>query len=119
MRPLVESIGLNTMISADVTNDAEMDAAFAQLKAKFGTIDFLVHAIAFAGKEELQGSMVANTTREGFRRAMDISVYSFIDAVAPRIADDAERRLDHKPDLSGLGAGRALLQRDGRRQGGA
>ena len=80
VRPLIESIGLNTMISADVTNDAEMDAAFAQLKAKFGGIDFLVHAIAFAGKEELQGSMVANTTREGFRRAMDISVYSFIDA---------------------------------------
>jgi enoyl-[acyl-carrier protein] reductase I len=80
VRPLIESIGLNTMISADVTNDAEMDAAFAQLKAKFGGIDFLVHAIAFAGKEELQGSMVANTSREGFRRAMDISVYSFIDA---------------------------------------
>ena len=80
VRPLVESIGLNLMIPADVSNDAEMDAAFAQLKAKFGTIDFLVHAIAFAGKEELQGSMVANTSREGFRRAMDISVYSFIDA---------------------------------------
>jgi enoyl-[acyl-carrier protein] reductase I len=57
-----------------------MDAAFAQLKAKFGTIDFLVHAIAFAGKDELQGSFVANTTREGFRRAMDISVYSFVDS---------------------------------------
>jgi enoyl-[acyl-carrier protein] reductase I len=80
VRPLVESIGMPTMISADVSNDAEMDNAFAQLKAKFGGIDFLVHAIAFAGKEELQGSMVANTTREGFRRAMDISVYSFIDA---------------------------------------
>ena len=46
---------------------------------KWGEIDFLVHSIAFAGKDELQGSMVANTTREGFRRAMDISVYSFID----------------------------------------
>jgi enoyl-[acyl-carrier protein] reductase I len=80
VRPLIESIGLNLMIPADVSNDAEMDTAFAQLKAKFGTIDFLVHAIAFAGKEELQGSMVANTSREGFRRAMDISVYSFIDA---------------------------------------
>jgi enoyl-[acyl-carrier protein] reductase I len=80
VRPLIESIGMNLMIPADVGNDAEMDAAFAQLKAKFGTIDFLVHAIAFAGKEELQGSMVANTTREGFRRAMEISVYSFIDA---------------------------------------
>ena len=80
VRPLIESIGMNTMISADVTNDAEMDTAFQQLKAKFGTIDFLVHAIAFAGKDELQGSFVANTTREGFRRAMDISVYSIVDA---------------------------------------
>jgi enoyl-[acyl-carrier protein] reductase I len=80
VRPLVESIGMPTMIPADVTNDAEMDAAFATLKEKFGTIDFLVHAIAFAGKEELQGSFVGNTTREGFRRAMDISVFSFVDA---------------------------------------
>ncbi|MDP3493528.1 MAG: enoyl-ACP reductase [Hyphomonadaceae bacterium] len=80
VRPLIESIGMNTMISADVTNDAEMDSAFAQLKAKYGTIDFLVHAIAFAGKDELQGSFVANTTREGFRRAMDISVFSFVDS---------------------------------------
>jgi enoyl-[acyl-carrier protein] reductase I len=80
VRPLVESIGMPTMIPADVTNDAEMDAAFAMLKDKFGTIDFLVHAIAFAGKDELQGSFVENTTRDGFRRAMDISVFSFVDA---------------------------------------
>ncbi len=80
VRPLIESIGMDTMIPADVTNDAEMDAAFASLKEKWGTIDFLVHAIAFAGKDELQGSFVGNTTREGFRRAMDISVFSFVDA---------------------------------------
>jgi enoyl-[acyl-carrier protein] reductase I len=80
VRPLIQSIGMDTMISADVTNDAEMDAAFAALKAKFGTIDFLVHAIAFAGKEELQGSFIANTSREGFRRTMEISVFSFVDA---------------------------------------
>ena len=80
VRPLVESIGMDTMIPADVTDDASMDAAFAAIKDKWGKIDFLVHSIAFAGKEELQGSMVANTSREGFSRAMDISVYSFIDA---------------------------------------
>src|SRR5690606_12671154 len=68
VRQLVESIGMDTMCSADVTDDASMDAAFAAIKAKWGKIDFLVHSIAFAGKEELQGSMVANTTREGFRR---------------------------------------------------
>ncbi|MEL6386876.1 MAG: enoyl-ACP reductase [Pseudomonadota bacterium] len=79
VRPLVESIGMDTMIPADVTDDSSMDAAFAAIKDKFGTIDFLVHSIAFAGKDELQGSMVANTTRDGFLRAMDISVFSFID----------------------------------------
>ena len=80
VRPLVDSIGMDFMVSADVTNDEDMDRAFAALKERWGKIDFLVHAIAFAGKDELQGSMVANTTREGFRRAMDISVFSFIDA---------------------------------------
>ncbi len=79
VRPLVESIGMDFMIPADVTDDAGMDTAFQAIKDKWGKIDFLVHSIAFAGKDELQGSMVANTTREGFRRAMDISVYSFID----------------------------------------
>ena len=80
VRPLVESLGMDFMIPADVTDDAGMDAAFAQIKERWGRIDFLVHAIAFAGKDELQGSMVENTTREGFARAMDISVFSFIDA---------------------------------------
>ncbi len=79
VRPLVDSLGMDFMLPADVTDDASMDAAFAALKDKWGTIDVLVHSIAFAGKDELMGSMVANTTREGFRRAMDISVYSFID----------------------------------------
>ncbi len=80
VRPLVESIGQDFMVPADVTSDNEMDHAFAQIAARWGKIDFLVHAIAFAGKEELQGSFVDNTTREGFRRAMDISVFSFVDA---------------------------------------
>ena len=80
VRPLVESIGMDTMIPADVTDDASMDAAFSAIADKWGKIDFLVHSIAFAGKDELQGSMVENTTREGFSRAMEISVYSFIDA---------------------------------------
>lgn len=80
VRPLVESIGMDFMVPADVTDDAEMDAAFAQIGERWGKLDFLVHAIAFAGKEELQGSFVENTTRAGFTRAMDISVFSFVDA---------------------------------------
>jgi enoyl-[acyl-carrier protein] reductase I len=81
VRPLVESLGGTPfMVSADVTDDAAMDAAFAALKTKWGKLDFLVHAIAFAGKEELQGSFVENTTRGGFARALDISAFSFVDA---------------------------------------
>jgi enoyl-[acyl-carrier protein] reductase I len=81
VRPLVESLGGTPfLVSADVTDDAAMDAAFAAIKSKWGRLDFLVHAIAFAGKEELQGSFVENTTRAGFARALDVSAFSFVDA---------------------------------------
>lgn len=81
VRPLVESLpGEPFMVTADVTDDASMDACFAALEKKWGKMDFLVHAIAFAGKDELQGSFTHNTTREGFKRAMDVSAFSFVDA---------------------------------------
>ncbi|GGG90072.1 MAG TPA: NADH-specific enoyl-ACP reductase [Oceanicaulis sp.] len=81
VRPLVESLpGEPFMVTADVTDDASMDACFEALKKKWGKMDFLVHAIAFAGKDELQGSFTHNTTREGFKRAMDVSAFSFVDA---------------------------------------
>lgn len=80
VRPLAESIGADLLVECDVTNDDTMDATFAALKDKWGTIDFLVHAIAFAGKDQLAGSFVDNTTREGFKSALDISAYSFVDA---------------------------------------
>lgn len=79
VRPLAESIGSKLLIQADVADDASMDAAFAEVEAAFGTIDFLVHSIAFADKEQLKGSFVENTTREGFLGAMNISAYSFVD----------------------------------------
>ncbi|CAN5320619.1 enoyl-ACP reductase [soil metagenome] len=85
VRPLAESIGVKTLIPADVTDDASMDAAFAQIEAAFGTLDFVVHSIAFANKDELQGSFVDNTTREGFLTAMNVSAFSFVD-VARRAA---------------------------------
>src|SRR5438876_301391 len=52
--PLAESIGVTHLIEADVTSDASMDALFAKLKADYGTLDFVVHSIAFANKNELQ-----------------------------------------------------------------
>ena len=80
VRPLVESIGASLMIPADVTDDASMNAAFAEVEKQFGTLDFLVHSIAFADKDELKGSFVENTTRDSFLKAMNISVFSFVDA---------------------------------------
>ena len=61
----------------DVSNDAEIDTLFAALKEKYGKIDTLVHAVAFAPANELRGEFI-NTSREGFRVAMDVSVYSLI-----------------------------------------
>ena len=61
----------------DVSNDAEVDRLFAQLKERYGKLDILVHSVAFAPAEELKGEFV-QTTREGFRIAHDVSVYSLI-----------------------------------------
>ena len=85
VRPLAESIGVKTLIAADVTDDASMDGAFQEIEKAFGTLDFVVHSIAFANKDELKGSFVDNTTREGFLTAMNVSAYSFVD-VARRAA---------------------------------
>jgi len=79
VRPLAESIGVKSLIPADVTDDASMDAAFAQVEALFGRLDFVVHSVAFANKEELMGSFVDNTTREGFLTSMNVSAYSWVD----------------------------------------
>ena len=79
VEPLAASIGVTTLAAVDVTDDASMDAAFAKVKDAFGQIDFFVHAIAFANKDELKGSFIENTTRDGFLRAMNISAFSFVD----------------------------------------
>jgi len=85
VRPLAESVGAKALIQADVTDDASMDAAFAELERLFGTIDFVVHSVAFANKDELKGSFVENTSRDSFLLAMNISCFSFVD-VAKRAA---------------------------------
>jgi enoyl-[acyl-carrier protein] reductase I len=61
----------------DVASDAEIAKLFEQLKARYGVLDGLVHSVAFAPPEELKGDFI-NTTREGFRIAHDVSVYSLI-----------------------------------------
>ncbi len=80
VKPLAESVGSDVLLDCDVTNDDQMDATFKALADRWGRIDFLVHAIAFAGKDQLSGSFVESTTRDGFKSALDISAYSFVDA---------------------------------------
>jgi enoyl-[acyl-carrier protein] reductase I len=79
VEPLAQAAGVKMLAPMDVTDDASMDAAFSAVQSTFGTIDFFVHAIAFANRDELKGSFVDNTTREGFLRALDISAFSFVD----------------------------------------
>ena len=63
------------IVPCDVTNQAEVDAAFAAVKEKYGRLDFLVHSIAFAPREALEGEFLA-TTREAFLTALEISAFS-------------------------------------------
>ena len=84
VEPLIASIGMDEMVECDVSNESTMDALFARLAAKWGKIDFLVHAIGFSDKAELRGRYV-DTSRANFLMTMDISVYSFT-AVCARAA---------------------------------
>ena len=78
LKPLAESIGSNLMVEVDVQNEASLENAFSKINAKWGKLDFLVHAIAFSDKAELTGRF-SNTTRQNFQNSLDISCYSFID----------------------------------------
>jgi enoyl-[acyl-carrier protein] reductase I len=78
VRPLGESIGCELMIQADVANADEMDAVFEAMKEKYGRIDILVHAVAFAGREDLNGRFIG-VSREGLLKAIDISAVSLIE----------------------------------------
>jgi len=80
VRPLAESLGSKIIMSCDVTDDASMDALFGEIKKEWGDMDFLVHSVAFAGRDQLAGSFIEQTTREGFKSALDISAYSFVDS---------------------------------------
>jgi len=80
VRPLAESLGAKIIIPCDVTSDDSMDTAFATIEKEWGTMDFLVHAIAFTDKSALEGSFVEHTTRQIFKDTMDVSAFSFVDA---------------------------------------
>ena len=74
--PLAASVGSDIVLPCDVGDEASIDALFTDLEARWGKLDFIVHAIGFSDKSELRGRYV-DTTRSNFQMTMDISVYSF------------------------------------------
>jgi enoyl-[acyl-carrier protein] reductase I len=84
VKPLAESLGSDFLVECDVSNMAALDDAFATLKARWETIDFVVHAIGFSDKNELRGKYM-DTSLDNFLMTMNISAYSLV-AVTQRAA---------------------------------
>ena len=84
VRPLAAAVGSDLLIDCDVSDMGKLDAAFEALKARWDSLDFVVHAIGFSDKNELRGGYV-DTSLDNFLMTMNISVYSFT-AVAKRAA---------------------------------
>jgi enoyl-[acyl-carrier protein] reductase I len=77
VRPLAESLDASIILPCDVQNEDEMVAVFSELEKQWGKIDFVVHAVAFANREDLKQPF-SQTSRDGFRLALDISAYSLV-----------------------------------------
>jgi enoyl-[acyl-carrier protein] reductase I len=77
VRPLAEGIGAKLVLPCDVTKDEEIERVFSVLKQEWGGLDMLIHAIAFANKEDLSRPYV-ETSRSGFHLALDVSAYSMV-----------------------------------------
>ena len=92
-RPLGEALGTKLLIDCDVDHEESIDAAFDQLKSEWGTLDFVLHAIAFSDKNELKGRY-ADTSRANFQKTMLVSCFSFTEvarraaAMMPPLSDD-------------------------------
>lgn len=77
VRPLAESLGVSTVLPCDVSKDDEIVGTFEAIKERWGQVDIVIHAVAFALREELKGRTL-DTSRTGFHLALDISTYSLI-----------------------------------------
>ena len=77
VRPLAESLGSTLILPCNVASDDEIEAVFKELGKEWGTIDFVVHAVAFANRDDLKNPF-SQTSREGFALALDISAYSLV-----------------------------------------
>lgn len=89
VRPLAESLDAELILSCDVSDDAQIEATFAEVEQRWGKLDFMVHSVAFANREDLKKPF-SQTSRDGFSLAMDISAYSLValtKAAAPLMKD--------------------------------
>jgi len=77
VRPLAQSIGADFVEPCDVQDDAQIERVFERWREQHGTLDILVHALAYARREDLEGAFV-DTSREGFAVALDVSAYSLV-----------------------------------------
>jgi enoyl-[acyl-carrier protein] reductase I len=77
VRPLGAGLGVQTFLPCDVTRDEDIAATFTALQEQWGRVDIIIHAVAFALRDELKGRFV-DTSREGFRIALDTSAYSLV-----------------------------------------
>ena len=105
--PLAESLGSRIIMPMDVNIDAQIDAGFDLLKREWGHVDSVIHAVAYAPREAIAGSFVANTSREAFRIAHDTSSYS-LTALARGALPLMEGRAGSLLTLSYLGAVRSI-----------
>jgi enoyl-[acyl-carrier protein] reductase I len=78
VQPLAASVNSDFLIDVDVTNEESLDACFAEVGRRWGSLDFVIHAIAFSDKNELTGRFI-NTTKGNFLNSLNISCFSFID----------------------------------------
>ncbi|MGH9764620.1 MAG: enoyl-ACP reductase FabI [Blastocatellia bacterium] len=106
VRELAEGLNDPLIVPCDVSKEDELDAAFAAIKERYGSLDFLVHAVAFALREELEGEFV-NTSREGYRIAQEISSYS-LTAMSRRAVPLMEGRQGSILALTYLGGERVI-----------
>lgn len=84
VKPLAESVGSNIMLPCDVSDDDSIDAVFSAIEKEWGSLDFVVHSVAYSDKDELSGRYV-DTTRDNFKLTLDISCFSFT-TIAQRAA---------------------------------
>ena len=104
---LAAEFGSTAVFACDVSDDAQIDALFSALRAQWGYLDGLVHAIAFAPREAIEGDFLSGISREAFRVAHDVSSYSFA-ALAKGAVPLMEGRAGAMVTLTYLGAERVL-----------